>query len=104
MPLAEQTGVCVTLTVARRVRCGIVWNMLDRCAAVARNYAIYLRGAVSSVWAVRKPCAALQRTGEARLPAGRPPAAAAHGREEDRGKLLGFRRVWFLTSGGTIKL
>ena len=99
MPLAEQTGVCVTLTVARRVRCGIVWNMLDRCAAVARNYAIYLRGAVSSVWAVRKPGAQAQRG-----PAGRPPAAAAHGREEDRGKLLGFRRVWFLTSGGTIKL
>ena len=49
---------------------------------------------------------AVRRHREA-LQAARPPAAAAHGREEDRGKLLGFRRVWFLTSGvtgGTIKL
>lgn len=48
------------------------------------------------------PCGS--RAQAQRGPAGRPPAAAAHGREEDRGKLLGFRRVWFLTSGGTIKL
>ena len=62
--------------------CGTCWIDAQRLQEITL---FYLRGAVSSVWAVRKPCAGTDDR-EARQAAR--PAAAAHGREEDRGKLL----------------